>query len=101
MVYLNDNEIVSLGDGEYLAGTDGDEDEPHRRAAVAALGLVRLGDMDAVADTSDRIRFACGASHDAAVGLLLTRALNVRAAIREVEERSTRGVLAAPSAQSD
>lgn len=94
-------QIVSLGDGEYLAGTDGDEDEPHRRAAVAALGLVRLGDMDAVADTSDRIRFACGASHDAAVGLLLTRALNVRAAIREVEERSTRGVLAAPSAQSD
>jgi len=37
--------------------------------------------------------------HDVLVGLLLPRAVNVRAAIREEEMSQTRGVLTAPSAQ--
>ena len=32
-------------------------------------------------------------------GLLLTRALNVRTAMREIEAQASRGMLAAPSAQ--
>ena len=93
--------VMSHSEGEYLVRSDGDEGEHDRRAAVAALGLVRLGEMDPITETSDRIRFGCGVSHDAAVGLLLTRALNVRAAMREIEEQASRGVLAAPSAQAD
>ena len=44
--------------------------------------------------------FACGHDHDELVGLLLGRALNVRAAMREAEAAAARGVLAAPSAQA-
>ena len=93
-------QVIGRGDGEYLARTAGGVREHDRRAAVAILGLVKLGDMEAVPDTSDRVRFGCGASHDAAVGLLLIRALEVRAAMREIESRAARGVLAAPSSQA-
>ncbi len=92
--------VKSLGDGEYLIGTVGLTGGHDRRAAVAALGLVRLGGMEAVPETSDRVRFGCRTSHDAAVGLLLTRALEVRAALREIESRAARGVLVAPSSQT-
>jgi hypothetical protein len=46
-----------------------------------------------------QVAFACGQSHDALVGLLLVRALNVRAVLREEEVQATRGTLAAPSTQ--
>ena len=92
--------VESLGRGEYLARTEGNVGAHDRRAAVAVLGLVKLGDMEAVPDTSDRVRFGCGTSHDAAVGLLLTRALEVRAALREIDSQAARGVLAAPSSQA-
>lgn len=92
-------QVASLGRGVYLARTEGNVGTHDRRAAVAVLGLVKLGDMEAVPDTSDRVRFGCGTSHDAAVGLLLTRALEVRAALREVESQAARGVLAAPSSR--
>ena len=91
--------VTSLGRGEYLARTEGNVGTHDRRAAVAVLGLVKLGNMEAVPDTSDRVRFGCDTSHDAAVGLLLTRALDVRAALREIESQAARGVLAAPSSQ--
>ena len=94
-------DVQSRGEGEYLVRAGGDEDKQRRRAAVAALGLSRLGEMELVADTSDQIRFGCGTPHDALIGLLLGRALNVRTAMREVEAQAARGVLAAPSAQSD
>ncbi len=92
--------VTSLGEGEYLTRTAGEVGLQDRRAAVAVLGLVKLGDMEAVPDTSDRVRFRCDTSHDAAVGMLLTRALEVRAALREIENRAARGVLAAPSGQA-
>ena len=91
--------VTSLGRGEYLARTEGNVGTHDRRAAVAVLGLVKLGNMEAVPDTSDRVRFGCDTSHDAAVGLLLTRALDVRAALREIESQAARGVLAAPSSR--
>lgn len=92
--------VTGLGRGEYLVGTEGNVAMQDRRAAVAVLGLARLGNMEAVPDTSDRFRFGCDTSHDAAVGLLLTRALEVRTALREIESRAARGVLAAPSSQA-
>lgn len=91
--------VTSLGRGEYLARSEGNVRTHDRRAAVAVLGLVKLGDMEAVPDTSDRVRFGCDTSHDAAVGLLLMRALEVRAALREIESQAARGVLAAPSSR--
>ena len=93
--------LVSLPAGRYLVDTDGNNPAHDRRAAVAALGLAKLGDMEPISGTSNQIRFSCGTSHDAGVGLLLTRALNVRSAMREVEARASRGVLAAPSSQMD
>ena len=93
-------QVAGMGEGEYLARTAGYVGTQDRRAAVAVLGLVKLGDMEQVPDTSDRVRFGCGTHHDAAVGLLLTRALEVRAALREIESRAARGVLAAPSSQA-
>jgi hypothetical protein len=45
------------------------------------------------------VGFACGHEHDALIGMLLPRALNLRAAMREQEEAMSRGMLVAPSAQ--
>ena len=92
--------VTSFGEGRYIAGSDGYEGPQDRRAAVAVLGLSRLGGMETVPETSDQVRFACDTSHDATVGLLLHRALEVRAALREIESRAARGILAAPSSQA-
>jgi len=43
--------------------------------------------------------FPCGRPHDELMGLLLPRALNARAALREEEMAASRGMLVAPSAQ--
>lgn len=92
-------ELTRLG-SRYRAHSVGNSGLHDRRAAVAALGLVRLGDMAPIPDTSDQVRFRCNTPHDAVVGLLLTRALEVRAALREVESRAARGILTAPSSQA-
>jgi hypothetical protein len=86
----------SLGGGRYRFAMDGGE---QRRANVAAGGMRKLADLGD-GGPENEIAFACGHAHDALVGLLLPRALNVRAALREYEAAAARGVLAAPSAQS-
>jgi hypothetical protein len=86
----------SLGQGRYRFHMDKGE---QRRAAVAASGLRKLADLPDGEDEAG-IAFACGHAHDALVGLLLPRALNVRAALREYEAQAARGVLVAPSAQA-
>ena len=91
--------VTGDGSGGYQLTADGPEDGRDRRVGAIAKGLIKLAEMDAVAD--DHVRFACGHAHDAMIGLLLRRALNVRAAIREQEDKAGRGVLAAPSAQSE
>ena len=89
-------DVVGEGNGRYLVkGEEGAE----RRIAVAAGGLVKLTDMQALDDTIDRVGFDCGCAHDELVGLLLPRALNVRTVMREIELAASRGVLAAPSGQ--
>ncbi len=91
-------QVDSTGGGLYHV-TAGEADEVGaRRAAAVAAGLVKLAQMTPL-DEPDRIAFDCGETHDPMVGLLLQRALNVRAILREEILKTSRGVLAAPSAQ--
>jgi hypothetical protein len=87
--------VTGLGDGRYQVSAD--DPANTRRIGAVAGGLVKLAEMEATSD--DTVAFSCGHAHDALVGLLLTRALNVRIAMREQAETAGRGVLAAPSAQ--
>jgi len=86
--------VTALGAGLYqVTGAD-----PARVESIA-LGLRKLAELDAVRGRSDQAAFPCRTAHDALMGLLLGRALNVRSALREEEMTASRGVLAAPSAQ--
>ena len=87
--------VASLGDGAYQVAAEHEGQD--RRVAAVAGGLIKLGQMEDQA--TDQVAFPCGLAHDALLGLLLVRAPNVRAVLREQEQSSTRGVLAAPSQQ--
>jgi hypothetical protein len=87
--------VRALGEGMYeVAG-----EAPASRLESIAAGYRKLAEVEVVSDEPRRFRFPCGQPHDAVVGLLLPRALNVRAALREQEMAATRGTLVAPSAQ--
>ncbi len=90
---------VPCGSGEYSLEPEAAESSRRRRAAVTAKGLVKLAGMTPARDDEFRVAFDCAHPHDALVGLMLGRALNVRAAVRETEALAGRGALAAPSAQ--
>ncbi|MSS73555.1 MAG: hypothetical protein EXS64_19010 [Candidatus Latescibacteria bacterium] len=94
-----DCEQVTDGGWTYLVNAQGSPEGLARRVATITGGLLKLGDMQPVAGTEDRARFSCGHDHRALVGLLLPRALNVRAVIAAEEAEQKRGVLLAPSAQ--
>ena len=91
--------VASLGQGLYEARATEQTRGIERRVATIARGLIRLGEMDEVAGQPNQAQFGCGVAHDALIGLLLARAPNVRAAVREAEAMASRGVLSAPSAQ--
>ena len=92
--------VNSIGNGIYSVAADGEGRGAARRIAAIAGGLAKLGEMeDTGADNKDTVAFACAHAHDALVGLLLTRAPNVRVALREAEMSASRGVLSAPSQQ--
>ncbi len=95
-----DVRVVGEGGGRYQVVAEGESERKEMRIRAIAGGLKRLAELDEISGAEDKIAFPCGADHDALVGLLLPRALNVRAAMREQEEAMTRGVLAAPSAQA-
>jgi hypothetical protein len=90
---------TGVGDGVYEISADGEAEGREKRVSAIAGGLMKLGEMEAVGAAGDRVRFPCRQDHDALVGLLLVRAPNVRAVLREQEQSSSRGVLAAPSQQ--
>ena len=98
----NDRTIdaTNAGGGSYrLAAAGGEaDDKVARRVDGMTRGLIKLAEMEAGAQAGEA-RFLCGVAHDELVGLLLRRALNVRAAMREAEAAAARGILAAPSAQ--
>lgn len=89
--------VSAVGEGAYRIGAEGEGKDGARRVSAIAGGLVKLGEMQS--RSPDTVAFPCGQDHDAAVGLLLVRAPNVRAAVREQETAGARGVLAAPSEQ--
>jgi hypothetical protein len=91
--------VISQGNGVYALTADGEGPEKASRISAVANGLQKLGQMQNPEPGGDRVAFACGYPHDALVGLLLVRALNVRAILREQEIAASRGVLSAPSAQ--
>ncbi len=92
--------VVNVGGGRYRVVAEGENDRKAMRVRAIAGGLRRLAELDEVEGVEDQVAFPCGGDHDALIALLLPRALNVRAAMREQEEALLRGVLAAPSAQA-
>jgi hypothetical protein len=89
--------LEPLGSGRYRVEADDVPEGEASRAPAIARALVRLAQVDEVDETA--VAFSCGADHDALMGLLLVRAQNLRAALREEELTASRGVLTAPSAQ--
>lgn len=89
------------GDGVYHVAALGAGAGESSRARAAARGIAKLAELDIAEGNTNVVVFGCGKQHDALVGLLLPRALNVRAVLREEESRSSRGVLAAPSANQE
>ena len=93
--------VESIGNGIYRVTAEGEGRGAARRVSAIAGGLMKLGEMESLeTDTKDTVAFPCAQSHDALVGLLLTRAPNVRVVLREAEMDATRGVLTAPSQQT-
>jgi hypothetical protein len=92
-------EVESLGDGRYRVRASGGALDAANPASSVAAGLAKLGELSFDDDDPLVVVFPCRANHDTLVGLLLPRALNVRAALREQEAAAGRGVLLAPSAQ--
>jgi hypothetical protein len=91
--------VTPLGDGAYHVGAVAEDPTAESRAPAVAAGLAKLAALDTDPDDPTTVRFSCGAPHDELVGLLLPRAINVRAALRELEAAAGRGILSAPSAQ--
>ena len=89
--------IEPLGAGRYAVRADGATDEVPSRAPAIAAALAKLAELELAGD--EVVVFHCGHEHDALVALMLTRAQNLRAVLREEEMKASRGVLVAPSAQ--
>lgn len=91
--------LTAMSGGAYGVSSVPTDPTATSRAPQVAMGLVKLADLvpDAADDTI--VHTPCGARHDALLALLLPRAINVRAALREQELAASRGVLVAPSAQ--
>ena len=93
--------VDSTGKGIYRVTAESEGRGASRRISAIAGGLMKLGEMESIeTDNRDTVAFACEQPHDALVGLLLTRAPNVRVVLREEEMEATRGVLTAPSQQT-
>ena len=107
-IYDKKNDLTiaatAVGGGRYRLAVVDDEgggeagDKAAQRVDGVTRGLFKLAEMEP-GEAAGEARFPCGQAHDALVGLLLGRALNVRAAMREAEAAAARGILAAPSAQ--
>jgi hypothetical protein len=92
--------VEPLGAGTYRVLAEGVTEEAPSRASAAARGLAKLAELETGTEP-ETVAFPCRQRHDALVGLLLPRALNVRAVLQEDEMKATRGVLVAPGAQEE
>jgi hypothetical protein len=91
--------VSERGSGLYEVTAEGNEKAKDRRVKVVANGLAKLGEMRLIDGREDQVQYPCEQDHASLTGLLLVRAPNVRAIVREQEMASSRGVLAAPSQQ--
>jgi hypothetical protein len=89
--------IEPLGSGGYRVLADDVSEGTASRAPAVASGLAKLAELQA--SEGNVVSFPCGQDHHALIGLLLIRALNIRAALREEEMSASRGFLAPPSQQ--
>ncbi|MEE2658794.1 MAG: hypothetical protein VX733_09845 [Candidatus Latescibacterota bacterium] len=89
--------------GQYRVQAQEEAADSANRVEVVVNGLKKLGEMLAVEGSdgvfADCVAFGCGHDHHELVGLLLQRAPNVRALVREQDAASARGTLVAPSQQ--
>jgi hypothetical protein len=92
--------VSRIGDGGYRVSAFAEDQAADSRAPAVAAGLAKLAGLETDVDDPSIVRFSCRTVHDELVGLLLPRAINVRAALRELEQTAGRGVLVAPSAQA-
>jgi hypothetical protein len=89
--------LVPVRNGVYRVDAFGAIKGEDSRAPAIARALVRLVQLDEVDETT--VSFPCGHNHHELMGLMLVRAQNLRASLREEELTASRGVLTAPSAQ--
>ena len=92
--------VVSGGDGLFEITSNDKGEEIDRRLSMIAQGFIKLAELEQLGNSATQVRFPCGLPHDSIMKLLLVRAMNARAAMREQELKSKQGVLLAPSAQS-
>ena len=90
---------VSLGDGVYEMKSEEPEEAGAKRATARSGGFLKLCEMETIEGGQNQVKFPCESSHDELIGMLMFRAQNVRAAMREAEDAASRGILAAPSQQ--
>jgi hypothetical protein len=91
--------VEPIGAGRYRVTADGRVDDASSRAPAIARAIAKLAELDVSEEEDTVVAFPCGHEHDALIGLLLVRAQNLRAVLREEEMQASRGVLSAPSAQ--
>ena len=91
--------VENHGNGQYKVSAAEPVVGIEKRTATVARGLQKLGELVGSNTDANSIDFPCKQSHDALIAILLVRAPNVRAAIREADELANRGQLIAPSAQ--
>ena len=92
---------IHTGGGVYHVQSEQQTESAQKRAAALASGFIKICEMNAVEGKPDHAAFACGTSHDALIGMLMFRAQNVRASMREEESTASRGILSAPSQQEN
>ena len=89
--------LVPQGRGVYRVESTGVTEQEPSRAPAITRALIRLVELDEVDDTT--VAFDCGCDHHELMGLMLVRAQNLRASLREEELTASRGVLTAPGAE--
>jgi len=90
--------VVGLGNGVYRVEAVNVAEGEASRAPAIARAIAKLAELE-LQDDDVTVTFACDQPHDDLVAMLLTRAQNLRAILREEELQANRGVLAAPSGQ--
>lgn len=89
----------SCGGGKYRTKAMADNDKARKRVQALARGYAKLCNLDLSEEDTSLVQFPCGTSHDELIGMLMYRAQNVRASMKEEELAAGRGVLAPPSQQ--